>query len=326
MPQIDRTDAITRYLLGDASDEQRDWAEAQMLVDEEFLEQCLEIEDQLIDDYVLGHLDERKKKLFEQKFGASPRIQAKLKLVHALVAEVRQTPDRQPEPVKSQNPGSWFGFTRLWSPQWAPATAFILVIAVLMGLGFWTSHAYRTAEHLRDQLSTAQQEEKKLEQLLTDQTQQQAQVKEQLNRERALSAELQDELAKNSATSPAVVALTLFPGGLRTAEASENRVIITPQTKSLRLELLIEPGVKYQQYQVQLEQGDGQPVLTQTDLRWSAKKTAAGQLLTVNLPAKNIADGNYILILEARDDSSTAYSPLGTYNFQLTNRQSDQKH
>ena len=66
-------DIIRRYLLDDASDEERQRVEACLLEDDDYGEWLLLIEDELIDDYASGALPERERKLFARNFLVTPR-------------------------------------------------------------------------------------------------------------------------------------------------------------------------------------------------------------------------------------------------------------
>ena len=61
-------DLMTRYLLGDISDEERVRLEEHYFVDDGVFEQLSAFEDELIDDYVRGELAEPRRKQFELYF------------------------------------------------------------------------------------------------------------------------------------------------------------------------------------------------------------------------------------------------------------------
>jgi CHAT domain-containing protein/Flp pilus assembly protein TadD len=71
-------DRIRRYLLDDATPEERRQVEAQLLEDDEYGELLLLIEDELIDDYARGALPARESGLFARNYLVTPRRQQDL--------------------------------------------------------------------------------------------------------------------------------------------------------------------------------------------------------------------------------------------------------
>ena len=64
---------IRRYLLDDATHEERRQVEERILEDVGYGEWLLVIEDELIDDYARGTLSERERELFARNFLVTPR-------------------------------------------------------------------------------------------------------------------------------------------------------------------------------------------------------------------------------------------------------------
>lgn len=66
-------DRIRRYLLDDATEDERRQVEARLLEDDDYDEWLLLIEDELIDDYARGALPERERELFARNFLVTPQ-------------------------------------------------------------------------------------------------------------------------------------------------------------------------------------------------------------------------------------------------------------
>jgi len=83
---LDRNDEqyLKRYLLGGLAQEEMHELEEQLLREEEFANQVLLIEDELIEDYMLGALSDKERQQFEQYFLTTSRRRRKLMMVEGL--------------------------------------------------------------------------------------------------------------------------------------------------------------------------------------------------------------------------------------------------
>jgi hypothetical protein len=86
-------DLITRFLLGELSDEERAEVEERFLADNDFFEAVLSAEDALIDQYLLGELSDDQRERAEKLFQSSPWQRSEVSFTEELIASVRQ-PDR----------------------------------------------------------------------------------------------------------------------------------------------------------------------------------------------------------------------------------------
>ncbi len=88
---------IREYLLGKSSSEDSAFVEERLIGDEEFYQQLLVVEDELVDQYLAGSLPEPEKEPFENYFLATPERREKLRFTRNLKkyvsrAEVDRTP------------------------------------------------------------------------------------------------------------------------------------------------------------------------------------------------------------------------------------------
>jgi hypothetical protein len=70
--RADSEKLMIRYLLGDVPEDEQIRIEERFFTDDEYFEQLLALEDDLIDDYVNGELTDREREQFEEYFLASP--------------------------------------------------------------------------------------------------------------------------------------------------------------------------------------------------------------------------------------------------------------
>src|ERR1043165_9756269 len=171
MQKREENELIRRYLLGDLHEKQQDAIEERLLTDEELHSQLLEVQDDLIDDYVSGVLPEGECKLFQRNFLLTPERLHKLRLSQALLhfAEVNVANSQMiPKGLVSTTP--WqkpWQFLQQHRRAMAISVAIILLFA---GYGGWSIYRQRQVEtHLAELRSQRVKVERELEKLNTGQ-------------------------------------------------------------------------------------------------------------------------------------------------------------
>ena len=315
---VDNSDVITRYLLGDVSEEERVWVEAQMISDEDFIDECFQAEDKIIDDYVTGHLAARERGLFETNFLRSPRRQAKLRTAKFLVDYARDQAQVQSAAEaweRSRLPNTFVSIWRMW-PATAVASALILGITALAASG-WGIHSYRVAERAQRQLSDRLQQLVKLEKALDDLRKEQLQDSQaSANQDTQIPGRANKPLPQTQSIGP-VATLVLPPGGFREQGEVVKEVVLPPETPLVQLKLMVEPGLKYSRYRVTLQHADGETVITAGNLPMTPTKTAQGEFITVALSSQLLSSGDYVLVLAGQPDSKKEYQSVASYNFRI---------
>jgi len=100
----DETALMTRYLLGDVSEEEQVQLEEQFFADDESYQQLVALEDELRYDYAQGTLNPRQRGLFEKRFLTAPAEQKKVELAKAVLLKTREEAARlkaEPETERS---------------------------------------------------------------------------------------------------------------------------------------------------------------------------------------------------------------------------------
>ena len=152
---LDRDDEqrLKSYLLGELAQVEMSELEERLLREEEFANQVLLIEDELIEDYTLGELSSKERQQFEKYFLTSPRRRRKLMMVEGLRerASVRDSraivegarehtsPATKVSKVRIEEPAWW---TKLFQPRWKIAAFAILILVA--GLGVWRASFYQS--------------------------------------------------------------------------------------------------------------------------------------------------------------------------------------
>jgi CHAT domain-containing protein/tetratricopeptide (TPR) repeat protein len=127
----DEEKRVRNYLLGELADAGARQLEEQLLRQDEFVEQVLLIEDELIEDYVRGDLSADERERFERHFLTTPRRRRKLMTVRALKNYASMTAKIAETPV-SQRPSWW---STLFAPRWKVAA--FASLALLAAVVVW---------------------------------------------------------------------------------------------------------------------------------------------------------------------------------------------
>jgi hypothetical protein len=99
-------DTIRRYLLGQAPLEDSSNVEERLLTDDEFYQELLIVEDELIDQYLSGELSEPERESFEPHFLLPPERQQKLRFARSLKKYVSSVGTAQPHESIATNESS----------------------------------------------------------------------------------------------------------------------------------------------------------------------------------------------------------------------------
>ena len=283
---------IVGYLLGDLPEEKQSEVEDRAFQDEQYLQEILAAESDLIDEYVRGELSGRARQQFESRFLASAERRRKVEFARALASvapEFAAKEKRAIAPAAVRGPGTLAAFLRGLNP----AARFSLAAAALIVVigGSWLA---AEGLRLRSELSElrAEQQSREREQRVLQQ-----QIAEEQARREDLSAQLERELEKSATqpSQPAVVSLALWPGISRSGGARP-KLVLPQAARRVRIQIGVEPEDEYQSFSAELRAPGGQPVWAQGGL--SARPVRAGRAVTLNLPASILKAGEYELALK----------------------------
>jgi hypothetical protein len=325
---------MSRYLLRELSEEERARIEEQFFADDDFFEQLLAVEDELIDNYARGELPPQERKQFERYFLASPGQRRRVELARMLMevascAPVAEAPaPAQPTPKAASWWRSALGSLRASGPVpgWALA-ALLLFIALGAGLGGVVWRLRHQLDELRAQQTPGPIQD--LQAQLAQERARQGQLTTELERERTKSARLEQDLAQLRAqetpgpktVSPpeppasSVFSLALIPVRMR-GSGSESKVILRPGISLIELKLKL-PAVNYQSYQASLQTAEGTEALSLPGLK--AQTRDGGRWVIVKLPARELAVGDYQVKLSGLAPGG-GLEPVGTYFFGVRDR------
>src|SRR5262245_46756820 len=107
---------VVRYLLGQLPEEEQLRLEERAFSDQEYLQNVLAVERDLIDEYVRGELSGSERRQFEKLFLASPERRRKVEFARALTNVVSESPATESlaRPAIDHAPIPWRDFLLAW--------------------------------------------------------------------------------------------------------------------------------------------------------------------------------------------------------------------
>jgi anti-sigma-K factor RskA len=134
---------LRKYLLGDLTQEARQRIEQRLLTENNFLEELLLGEEELIDDYVVGDLSDEDRLKFERHFLSTPERHQQLRFARALSRYASNSAEKagsKSATAHTPAPPTWAERTRaFWNSRaWALA-AMALAFVVIAGSWLWLS-------------------------------------------------------------------------------------------------------------------------------------------------------------------------------------------
>jgi hypothetical protein len=271
----DKDKLLTRYLLRDLSDEEQASLEEEYFGDEDFFEQMLIAEDELIDDYVRGELSSRERELFEKHFMLSEKVRQRLvfarMLTHstrgAATAETTRTPE--PEPV------NWWQASLAFLRAQNPIMQFaqVALVLVLVALALFTVARWRGSERSQ---TLARQE--------TNQPQDQPQ--------RGTQPPTANVPSNQNSKGPLPATLLLVPGSVRSADEAHTLSIPTDAEQAL-VQIILEKD-SYRLYRAEVRKIQGRDVTLWKDDALASHSTDSGEsAIDLKIPAKLLTAGDY---------------------------------
>lgn len=313
---------MTRYLLGELSEDEKLQLEENFFTRDEVYEQLLALEDELRYDYANGGLSLQQRRQFEQQFltrpGEAQRV-AVAKAVLDKVAHLEPVSATVRTVVAEEKPSffqSLLALLGLQSPmlQLAMTTACLLL---LLG-GSWLFYQTVKLRSQVQQLEVARVEQEQQRAQQTQQANEQKargdQLNEQLETERRKRTALEQELARQksqpastSDTPTTLLSFVLIPGLSRDIDSTKH-LTIPSGTTQVRLQLRLKRPGNYVSYQAALQTLDGANL-------WSRNlPRSAGQIISVIIPGKLIPSGDYMMALKGKTADGQV-EDVGEYYF-----------
>ena len=286
---------MLRYLLGDLPEEKQFALEQEYFADNEKFEQVWALENELVDNYVRGNLPNKESALFERKYLASPKHQARVAVARNLIQAADETivvVANNPAPIKPTT--SWWSnllaSLQLTQLAWGGAAALAILLLVLGG--WW---------YLRDSSIPTEQIAKQAPPASTVPAPSLEAPTPLPMASETPKAVLPTPTSQPSLSArPAVPAVLAFAlGGALRNVGEIHRLAIPPGTKQVRMRINLEDK-EQQRYQIRLRTIGGAEVLTQQSLR------PVGQAVFVTIPTGKLPNGDYSITLSGVNSAGEA--------------------
>jgi hypothetical protein len=330
--QIEDEGYIRRYLLGELSEEEQEQIERRLLSDEEYYQQVLVAEDELIYGFVCDELPEQQKTSFRHHVLPVPERREDVKFARVLRKYVRENAPRVAgnQTVRSERT-SWLkplaAFFRRPVAGFSFAAALLLAISLSVWMAIQNSRLQNQIVQLEARKTLPPAPPQDLQEQLASERQRSADLTDELRREqeRRTNAERNLEVAKaqtqrtpvpglpRRTSVAAVVSFLLTPGATR--DSGEVKKILVPHdAREIRLRLDLAAN-DYKSYRALLKTVGGQKELLSRKLL-RARVAASGTTVSMNLPAKLLSRGDYQIQLSGKN-SVGEYEDIDTYYFRV---------
>lgn len=280
--KFDNEQTFRRFLLGEMTEDERSVFEEKFVADEEFFSELRVVEDELIEAYARGFLNETDRKLFEKNFLTTARRRERVAFTQSMLGTIAaKEPESKKTSEQSDLPSSvWQSVLAFFAhPVGRFAMAFALIIVAFIALWFLVKNQKPEQQ--------ANQYPPKVEPTLNPSP--------HIPNNNTPPDVAQDNKNQNAPnvnqnTPPTTIAtVVLSAGGVR-SNGSTQQLNLTKDTKTAHLQLLLE-STDYKTYRAEILNADGQTIFRYNQIKPQKKSVSA------NVPATALKNGDYIIKL-----------------------------
>lgn len=306
---LDNHELAKRFLLGNLSESERVKIEDGFLEQDDFYQELLVAEDDLIDAYVRGELPAHERALFEQRRLTSPHSRERVEFARTLFESVSASSVLGPVPDR---PASWwsFGAGGLLIRRPAIGLAFAAVLLVLMLAGLWFGLD-------RWRIRPAPEQAKGIQPMPITPPESPAPIRPAEEPHVARNEERPP--AKETPTVrppvlPVIATFALLPG-LARGSSGAGALVLPAGATEVRLRLVLE-GEAYKTYRAVLSTPEGRRVSSRDVTNGPAAKSAN---LTLTFPAELFSSGDYVLDLSGANTPGN-WESVADYSFRIVKK------
>ena len=296
---------LTKYLLGDLSEEEQVQIEDRAFADKDYLNELEAAEADLIDAYVHGGLSQSERRAFERRFLPSPQRRRKVQFARdfaSVSAEFKATENH----LRTPQPGSrsLLDMIRGWTPELrlAAAVAGVVVTAAVCWLAVENTHMRSRVAALEAGRREVEAREQALRQELN----------EQQRHPIGVAPPVQQQ-ADSGKRGPLIVSLALFPG-LSRGETAVPQLRLSPSAQIANIEIQLEPRDDYPRFRAELRSRSGEEILIANNVR--SRRTEGGFVVSVAVASNTLASGEYEIALKGIGNNHTVQD-VGYYYFSV---------
>ena len=327
---------LRRYLLGELPKAERSQLADRYFVDEELFDELLDVENELLGQYVRKQLSPAESRRFSDYLGQLPDGASKLATAYALMeaaSELREVPvssaaaTHLPVAVPSLAPSRWQVLRhRLLADRHVPRYAMaVILIALITGVSYFSVTRWwlgRDTVQLSAERAQPEQNQARLPQETAapqDRTTEferntQPDEKPAQTREQKQWRERQPTKKQNESSDVALASLILTPA-MRSGGAPD-LLTLSPETKTISLVIPVPQEERIANYTAVLQTTSGRVILSNVRLR---PRPSNGRTVYLRLSASQLASETHKLTLlgKAEDGIEVAYD----YYFQIVRKQ-----
>ncbi len=297
---------LTRYLLGELSEQEQERVEERYLGEREMFERLLAVEDEIIDAYTMGSLKGAERERFEKHFLRSSARRDRVEFAETWAVYIDRLPETSPDGKASES--RFFNLFRNRAAM-VPLAAIALLIIVSAWLIVETAWLKNELEEVSSERASLESRQQELEQ----------QIEEQTSRNRQLEGELESERQRNqqidSRQASSEIAFLLSSNVARGA-GSGKELVITAGTERVRLQAVLIEDL-HSGYRAALKTVEGAIIKSWSSLASQGGRN--GRIILMTLPAAALKSGDYILTLTGVTDSG-ATETIDEYPFRVVKR------
>lgn len=315
---------MVRYLIGDATDEERSQVEQRLFSDSEYFEELLALENALADEYVMGRMPASQRAIFEANMTASQR--ENVEFTRKLAGELSRAP--QPKeivkfPGKSGRIRAGASFdpappARLRSRRLTLAAAVSLMALVLVGLPmlFWNLSLRDRVDKAREEAEEFRARNEELHRHLENAEAERERLTKELEGERESRREAQDQLARLQERAglpiPGLLRVRLDASNTMRGGSGELKLIkVGPDKTQVRFDILLDQPSRYISHGVSI--GLGQRTVRQFT---GVRARAGGRSISVTVAADLLEYQDYRLQVFGEREGGQPES-IQTYVFRI---------
>ena len=301
---------ITRYLLGEMSEQERSAFEDRYLEDSAIFEEITAAEDELMRCYARGDLSEAERTAFEKRYLKDTGNRRRVDFAKTLMDYVSSTQGSADvddgSQAEKQSHKKWRWMPVLAEPRNALRLIAALMLAAMIAGSSWLAVMDTRLHHAFEQMQVQHAGDVQREQELQNQL-------AELN----LRLEQQEEqVAQLSSLGSIILPFRLSPYLFR--EGSPQKPLIIPEGFAA---VLLEPALgsnAYASYSASLETPEGRQIWFQSGLKsWQARN--GPHIIGLILPSKIFQSGNYILKVSGKTATGKS-EEVDSYVFRVIRR------
>jgi len=323
---LNSEELITRYLLGELTEEQQIEIEDRAFSDQEYLGTITAVENDLIDEYVRHELSDRERRQFESRFLASAERRKRVEFAKALAGVAVEAPAVQKDVAGWSWRDALYAFLNGLNPAARFATAAAMLLLLVGGAWLLTTtwRLRRQLTQLQADSQSRQNEQQELQQRIETERRRNEELNAQLTREKQQREQSDESLrqlsenvdANNPPPRSIIASLILLPG-LSRGSGEKASLVLPGDARLVRLQIGIDAEEPYQTFTVDLRTVGGRPVWTRENL--PARNRGKARAVALTIPASVLKAGDYELRLSGVKEGGGA-EDVGFYYFDVRKR------